>query len=104
MAEKVKVPVEVDEAFKHLKEIRHYLNDSDLLIEHVEAVQSNDWFGDVEPLNKVDAITFARMLIDGYEVDVFSSVDEEEVEDLRWLGKSINVPEEFWCTKNEEQS
>jgi hypothetical protein len=70
MAEKAKVSQEVAAAFEHLKVIRYYLNENELLIEHVEAFQTSDWFGTMEALNCVDVLTFARMLINGYEIEV----------------------------------
>lgn len=75
MAEKAKVSKDVVEAFEYIRKVRYYLNDSELLVEHVDAIQTNDWFSEAEPLNNVDALTFAQMLLNGYE-SVVSSTDE----------------------------
>lgn len=67
---KVTVSKEVANAFEYLKEIRNETSDNHLLAEHAEAFTTRDWKDNLEPLNNVDLITFAKMLIDGYEVDL----------------------------------
>ncbi|KGR74869.1 hypothetical protein [Ureibacillus sinduriensis] len=66
---KVTVTKEVAKAFEYLKEIRNYTSDNDLLSEHAEAITTKDWYDNLQPLNKVDLMTFAKMLINGYEVE-----------------------------------
>lgn len=66
--DKVKVSREVAEAFEHLKNIRRYLDDNDILMEHTEKYQNKMWFGKCEPLNSVKPITLAKMF-DGYEIE-----------------------------------
>lgn len=66
---KVTVSKEVANAFEYLKEIRNYTSDNDLLTEHAEAIATKDWYDSLEPLNKLDLITFSKMLIEGYEVE-----------------------------------
>lgn len=75
---KVTVSKEVANAFEYLKEIRNYTSDNDLLTEHAEAIATKDWYDSLEPLNKVDLITFSKMLIEGYEVE--KTVEERVAE------------------------
>lgn len=65
---KVKVSREVAEAFEKLKQKRHYMTPNEILVEHVESYRYKDWFGEFEPLNDVEPLTFARMF-DGYEIE-----------------------------------
>ncbi len=60
---------EVATAFERLKELRNHTSDNDLLSEHAEAFATRDWYDGLEPLNKVDLMTFAKMLIHGYEIE-----------------------------------
>lgn len=76
---KVTVSKEVAKAFEYLKEIRNYTSDNDLLTEHAEAIATKDWYDSLEPLNKVDLITFSKMLIAGYEVE---QTAEEKVAEI----------------------
>lgn len=66
--DKVKVSREVAEAFEHLKKLRRYINDNDILIEHIEKYQNDGWFGKLKPLNNVEPLTLAKMF-EGYEIE-----------------------------------
>lgn len=96
----------IDESVEYLTDLKLQLAD--------RVLESRDLpFPEVDSKHLIEEITAQVSFIEGLElaleemkkVEQPSIVDdEEEEEDLRWLGKSINVPKEFWGSKNEEQS
>lgn len=84
MVEKVKVSREVAEAIEYLLNHKDYgYTKEKLLTTHagMEKYSKRSWVEEARPLNELDLLVLAEILVNGYEVE---TTPEEKVQELYW--------------------